>query len=116
MKIRPKQIHNKISTCGYFIKRLKDSGLVVWRIFSAYGEHDPRRWTVLIDPGGASVYVTCYHNKDFINQIVFEFSDGGQRYIKNFNLITDSIEVVINSLHNHGIFPNTENVFKKSNN
>jgi len=37
---------NKITTQSYFIKRLKDSGYVVYKIFDQYGEADPRSWTV----------------------------------------------------------------------
>ena len=46
---------NKITTQSYFIKRLKDSGYVVYKIFDEYSEADPRNWTVMIDPGNASV-------------------------------------------------------------
>ena len=61
---REKRVSNKIKTAGYFIKRLKDSGFVVFKIFNAYSDQDPRRWTVLIDPGISSVYITCYTNKN----------------------------------------------------
>jgi len=62
-KLKEKKVSNKIKTAGYFIKRLKDSGFIVWKIFNAYGQNDPRRWTVLVDPGLCSVYVTCYTNR-----------------------------------------------------
>ena len=42
---------NKITTQSYFIKRLKDSGYLVYRLFDEYSESDPRNWTVMIDPG-----------------------------------------------------------------
>ena len=45
---------NKITTLSYFVKRLKDSGYVVYKMFDEYSEADPRNWTVLIDPGNAS--------------------------------------------------------------
>ena len=60
-----KRQQNKIKTPGYFIKRLRDCKFGVLRVFQGYGIHDCRRWTVLVDPGGASVYVTCYNNKAF---------------------------------------------------
>ena len=33
---------NKITTQCYFIKRLKDSGYLVYRLFDEYSESDPR--------------------------------------------------------------------------
>ena len=48
---------NKLRTPGYFIKRLKDNGFVTFRIFNKYNIADPRKWTVLVDPGGASVFI-----------------------------------------------------------
>lgn len=89
---------NKITTPGYFLKRLRDNGFIVLKIFNGYGQHDPRRWTVLVDPGGASVFITCFHNKDFLNEIMFELNDGGIRFNKNYCIKTDSIEVIINYL------------------
>jgi hypothetical protein len=89
---------NKIRTAGYFIKRLRDNGFIVLKMFFRYGKHDPRRWTILVDPSGASVYITCYTNKDFYDDIMFEFNDGGVAFPKNFNIKTDSLEVIINQL------------------
>ena len=53
---------NKITTQSYFIKRLKDSGYLVYRLFDEFSESDPRNWTVMIDPGQASIFCTCYVN------------------------------------------------------
>ena len=60
------QSKNKIQTPGYFIKRLKDNDFVVLRVFDKYSETDPRKWTVLVDPSGASVYITCFENNKLI--------------------------------------------------
>ena len=65
---------NKIRTPSYFMKRLRDNGFIVWRIFNSYGKHDPRRWTVLVDPGCSSVFITCFTNKEFLDEIMFELS------------------------------------------
>lgn len=100
---------NKIRTPSYFMKRLRDNGFIVLKVFNSYGEHDPRRWTVLVDPGSTSVYVTCYHNKDFLNEIMFEFNDGGVRFVKNFSIKTDSIEVIISHLLERGVQNNSKN-------
>lgn len=92
------KVKNKIKTPGYFIKRLKDNGFVVLKMFNAYSDADPRRWTVLVDPGYHSVYITCYTNKEEKGDVMFEFDDGGNNFKKGFYLITDSIEVIINHL------------------
>ena len=94
---------NKIKTPGYFLKRLRDNGFVVLKIFNGYGSHDPRRWTVLVDPGGASLFITCFQNKEFLNEIMFELNDGGIRFNKNYCIKTDSIEVIINYLLQRGV-------------
>jgi hypothetical protein len=100
---RGKKVSNKIKTAGYFIKRLKDSGFVVFKIFNAYNVVDPRRWTVLIDPGISSVYITCYSNKNEINEVLFEFDDGGNRFSKGTYLKTESIETLIAMLIAKGV-------------
>ena len=97
------KVKNKIKTAGYFIKRLKDNGFVVFKMFNAYSSADPRRWTVLVDPGYHSVYITCFTNKEEKGDVLFEFDDGGNNFNKGFYLKTNSIEVVINSLLEKGI-------------
>lgn len=89
---------NKITTAGYFIKRLRDSGFVTIRTFMKYSEKDPRKWTLMIDPGGHSLTITCYENKDFLGDICFEFNDGGNKFPKNYNLKTSSMEIIITTL------------------
>lgn len=117
MNINKRQ-QNKIKTPGYFIKRLRDCKFGVLRIFQQYGFHDSRRWTVLIDPGGASVFVTCYNNKDFNNEIMFEFNDGGNFFPKNFSICTESIEVIVQTLIDKGIqtINETNKFFKQQDN
>jgi hypothetical protein len=109
-----KRQQNKIKTPGYFIKRLRDCKFGVLRVFQNYGIHDFRRWTVLVDPGGASVYVTCYNNKSFNNDVMFEFYDGGNFFPKNFSISTESIEVIVQLLIDRGIQQiTTDNKFFK---
>jgi len=98
-----KHIKNKISTPGYFLKRLKDNKFITYRIFNKYSETDPRRWTVLIDPGEASVYITCYENSAFDGDVMFEFNDGGRLFPKNFSIKTASIEVIVSKLLEAGV-------------
>ena len=102
-KLKEKKISNKLKTAGYTIKRLKDNGLVVFKMFNAYSSTDPRRWTVLINPGSDSVYLTCYHNKDNINEILFEFDDGGNNFNRGFFVKTESVEVLVTTLLEKGI-------------
>ena len=64
---------NKLKTAGYFIKRLKDNDFVTLRIFDKYSESDPRKWTVLVDPGGTSVFITCFENTPFKGEYLFSF-------------------------------------------
>lgn len=93
-----KRQQNKIKTPGYFIKRLRDNKFAVLRVFQSYGIHDSRRWTVLVDPGGASIFVTCYSNKNFNNELMFEFNDGANLFPKHFSINTESIEVIVQLL------------------
>lgn len=94
---------NKITTLSYFVKRLKDSGFAVWKICDNYSFSDPRKWTVMIDPGNTSVFVTCYENKDYKSEKVFEFNDGGRFFPRNFFIKTTSMEVITTSLIERGI-------------
>lgn len=95
---------NKLSTYGYFKKRLRDSGYVVDELYRRYGKTDPRSWSVVIDPGGATVFCTCYTNHEEAGQSYFEIYDGGQ-FIRpgRVKIQTNSIEVFITYLVKYGI-------------
>ena len=97
------QDKNKLKTPGYFIKRLKDNGIITLRMFQKYNLADPRKWTILVDPGISSVYVTCYQNKERLNEIMFEMDDGGVRFPRNYFIKTHSIEMVVEYLLEKGI-------------
>lgn len=106
---------NKLSTPGYFIKRLKDSGFVVLRVFQAFPLSDPRRWVILVNPGQESIFITCYENKEFKGDVMFEIHDGGTRFPKNFSIKTDSIEVMVQQLVEKGVSTDAKsNTFFKS--
>jgi hypothetical protein len=105
-KLKEKPISNKLKTAGYTIKRLKDNGFVVLKMFNAYTEADPRRWTILIDPGRSSVYLTCFHNRSDFNEIMFEFDDGGNNFNRGFFVKTESVEVLVSTLLDKGISNN----------
>ena len=95
---------NKLTTMGYFIKRLRDNGYVVDRLFTNYALTDPRSWTIVIDPLGAAIFCTCYQNNPELGAVYFEVYDGGQ-FIdgKGYNIVTTSIEVFIEHLVKFGI-------------
>ena len=105
------QKKNKLRTPGYFIKRLKDNDFVTLRVFNKYNHQDPRRWTVLVDPSGASVYITCFENTPFKGEYLFNFNDGNQLFKSNFSLKTDSIEVVVQRLLQSGVRQKKESEF-----
>ena len=101
------RIKNNIYTPSYFLKRMKDNGYGIWKIFDKYGPHDSRYWTMIIDPGGFSVWVTCYFNKHELNDVYFELDDGGNRIPKKLLIKTLSIETIISNLLSFGV-DNTE--------
>jgi hypothetical protein len=94
---------NKITTCSYFIKRLRDSGYIVDKLFNDYSQIDPRSWTVVVDPKVSSILVTCYNNHNELGEEYFELYDGGQYVPSHFKLKTSSIEVIIEYLVKFGI-------------
>jgi hypothetical protein len=102
------QDKNKLKTPGYFIKRLKDNGIITLRVFQKYSLLDSRKWTVLVDPGNLSIYITCYQNKNNLNEVMFEFDDGGNRFVKNFFIKTHSIEIIVEHLLSNGVAQHDE--------
>lgn len=94
---------NKLKTAGYFIKRLKGSGFETLRIFNNYSDTDPRKWSVIVDPGRSSVFITCFENRPFKGEYLFTFDDGNQVFRQNYSLKTDSIEVVVRKLVESGV-------------
>jgi hypothetical protein len=93
---------NKPTSLSFFIKRLIDSGYTVQEIFTSYSENDPRVWTIVIDPGHASVFCTCYMNHKSMGDNYFEFYDGGQ-FLPNYKIKTQSVEVLLDKLNQYGI-------------
>jgi hypothetical protein len=100
MEYQPK---NKITTQGYFVKRLRDCGYYVCKIFSNYGVNDPRHWTVLLNPNDEAIFITCIANKNELGELFFEFNDGGVRFPRNYALATDSMEVIVTFLSDKNV-------------
>ena len=99
---------NNIKTQGYFIKRMKDSGYIVEKVFNNYSQADCRAWTVVIDPGNASIFCTCMVNEHPDNgpqlgSSTFELYDGGRFIPGKYRIKTSSFEVIVESLVKWGI-------------
>jgi hypothetical protein len=114
MSINKSKSKNSITTGGYFLSRLRDSGFIAIRVFKDYPIHDPRKWTIMVDPGGHSLFITCYVNKESPGEIMFEFNDGGNKFINNYKLKTQSMEIIVTTLIEKGIPQKTEdNIYTK---
>ena len=87
---------NRIDTPGYFIKRLRDKGYIVMRIFDKYAPEDSRKWTICVSPGRESIFITCYKWVDEF-KVLFEINDGGNKWPRNFYLKTSSHFIISNS-------------------
>ena len=49
------------------------------------------------------MFITCFENKPFKGEYLFEFDDGNQFFKKGYSLKTDSIEVVVIKLLDSGV-------------
>lgn len=59
----------------------------------------------MINPGVNSVFVTCFYNKGYCGDIMFEINDGCQHFPRNYNIQTESMEVIITRFMERGILP-----------
>lgn len=96
---------NKITTLGYFKKRLKDCGYTCVDAFKGFRSLDPRAWCVIIDPGGSSIFCTCYINFPELNTSFFELYDGNQLILNKIKIQTSSFEVFVEYLNKLNIKP-----------
>ena len=106
---------NKVHTLGYFTKRLRDNGYIVWKIFHSFNMKDHRKWTVLVNPGQESVFITCYINMNYgeENLPCFTFDDGNVNYKTKTFYSTISVEVILENLLRHNVKPNSKKFKKK---
>lgn len=86
---------NRIDTQSYFLKRIRDCGYNAVKLYDGYVDSDPRKWTLLIDPRGINLMITCYKNRFEEEDYQFEFNDGGNLFPMNYCIRTVSMEVVI---------------------
>lgn len=96
---------NKLTTLGYSLKRFRDSGYIADRIYTKYNKADPRAWTIILDPGGASVFCTCFVNDPYMKATYFELYDGNQFIPGRLKIKTSSFEVLVEHLIRNGIRP-----------
>lgn len=94
---------NKITTLGYVLKRFRDCGYIANKLFTEYGELDPRCWTIIINPGSTSVFCTCYINDPYLGESFFELFDGNQYIPGRLKIKTASFEVLIGHLIRYNI-------------
>ena len=94
---------NKLTTLGYTLKRFRDCGYIANKLFAEYGDNDPRAWTIMIDPGGMSIFCTCYVNDPYVGESFFELFDGNQYLPGRLKIKTSSFEVLIEHLNKHNI-------------
>jgi hypothetical protein len=89
---------NKLTTLGYTLKRFRDCGYIADKLYTGYSESDSRAWTLIIEPGKASVFCTCYINDPYIGETFFELYDGNQFIPSKLKIKTSSFEVLIEHL------------------
>ena len=110
MTIKKKRKKNSITTQGYFVKRLRDNGFFVSKIYDRYNSGDNRKWTVLINPKLESLFITCYDNGEWPYRGLYLLDDAGQKLPKNYFINTDSIEVIVKHLIDFNIGANGLNI------
>lgn len=113
--------NNRISTPGYFLKRLRDAGFITIRVFCDYAPEDTRKWTLMVSPGKDSVMITCLEQaieNSTQSLTTFKIDDGGLKWPANYYLRTNSVNVVIRELIEREISMEEENskYFKKNEN
>ena len=78
--------------------RLKNSGYPVdkWENIE-YTKDDTRKFSILLDNGGACIFITCYKDGKI------QFYDGGRNHITHLPHKTDSVEVIYEYLNDKGV-------------
>jgi hypothetical protein len=89
---------NKPTTKSYCVKRLRDNGYGIDRDDTIdYTPEDQRKWSIIMDNGGMSIFLTCYKDN------TFHVYDGGRYTNTNMRLNTDSVEVLVQYLNERGL-------------
>ena len=105
---------NKIETLGYFTKRLRDNNYIIWKIFKGYNLRDTRKWTILVNPGQESVFITCHVNvHGEMDMPFFQFDDGGLNFKSTMLVKTKSMEVIIDKLIKNNVKSDSKKFKKK---
>ncbi len=89
---------NKPTNKSWLITRLKDCGYPVDRLDTLeYQESDNRKFSILLDHGVSSIIITCYKDR------TFHYYDGNRLFPIRNKYITESVEVIIENLHEKGV-------------
>ncbi len=99
---------NKLTTLGYFTKRLRDSGYIVWKLYKKFGVTDTRKWAVVLNPGRESAFIVCHVNKGEEVEPAFNIYKDGLYLQRDTEIRTKSIETLVNHLVRLGITPDSE--------
>lgn len=94
---------NKVTTQGYFIKRLRDEGYYVIRCFDRYSKEDKRKWTIILNPSTDSVFLTCIDNGDWPNRGMYKVDDDNNIFPHNFYINTESVDVIVKHLEEFNV-------------
>ena len=89
---------NKVKTLGYFKKRLRDNGFIVLDVFRDFSENDKRKWTVVVNPGTESVFITCQGSSEWPYRGLYNITDAGEKVPQGFYINTDSVDVIVKYL------------------
>lgn len=89
---------NKITTQGYFVRRLRNEGYYVSRVYDRYSDNDRRKWTIAINPGTDSIFITCVDKGDWPHRGMYRIDDNGSTFPHNFYINTESVDVMMKHL------------------
>ena len=88
---------NKLYTLSYFRKRLHSASIDSKILIKAYNaEGDERYWTITLFPKTHNIFCTCYKND---SEYWFELWDGGNKVQNNTNIITKSMNIIIDNVY-----------------
>jgi len=99
---------NKLTTLGYFIKRMRDCGYIVWRLYKNFGVTDTRKWVVVLNPGRESAFIVCNVNKGDTVEPSFTIHKDGLYLSSDTEIRTKSVEIIVNHLVRLGITPDSD--------
>tara|TARA_Y100000310_G_scaffold316213_1_gene367675 strand:- start:468 stop:830 length:363 start_codon:yes stop_codon:yes gene_type:complete len=94
---------NNVATQGYFVRRLRKYGYEISRVYDRYSKDDKRKWTVVVNPGLDSIFITCIDKGEWPYRGMYLFDDNGTIFPSSFYINTDSMEVILKYLDHYKI-------------